>query len=100
MRNFKYKVNIETKESKLIKQEEFTMTEFNVKITTINDVKKFVSTVMTFDYDIDLVSGRYAIDAKSIMGIFSIDLSKELKLIAHTDDAAELKEAVNEFIVK
>ncbi|MBO5376969.1 MAG: HPr family phosphocarrier protein [Ruminiclostridium sp.] len=76
------------------------MTEFNVKITTINDVKKFVSTVMTFDYDIDLVSGRYAIDAKSIMGIFSIDLSKELKLIAHTDDAAELKEAVNEFIVK
>ncbi len=76
------------------------MTEFNVKITTINDVKKFVSTVMTFDYDIDLVSGRYAIDAKSIMGIFSIDLSKELKLVAHTDDAAELKEAVNEFIVK
>ncbi|MBR4112594.1 MAG: HPr family phosphocarrier protein [Ruminiclostridium sp.] len=76
------------------------MTEFNVKITTINDVKKFVSTVMTFDYDIDLVSGRYAIDAKSIMGIFSIDLSKELKLIAHTDDAVELKEAVNEFIVK
>lgn len=76
------------------------MTEFNVKITTINDVKKFVSTVMTFDYDIDLVSGRYAIDAKSIMGIFSIDLSKELKLIAHTDDAAELKDAVNEFIVK
>jgi len=100
LRNFKYKVNKETKESKLIKQEEFTMTEFNVKITTINDVKKFVSTVMTFDYDIDLVSGRYAIDAKSIMGIFSIDLSKELKLIAHTDDAAELKEAVNEFIVK
>ena len=76
------------------------MTEFNVKITTINDVKKFVSTVMTFEYDIDLVSGRYAIDAKSIMGIFSIDLSKELKLIAHTDDAAELKEAINEFIVK
>ncbi len=76
------------------------MTEFNVKITTINDVKKFVSTVMTFDYDIDLVSGRYAIDAKSIMGIFSIDLSKELKLIAHTDDAAELKESISEFIVK
>lgn len=75
------------------------MTEFNVKITTIDDVKKFVSTVMTFDYDIDLVSGRYAIDAKSIMGIFSIDLSKELKLVAHTNDADELKSAINEFIV-
>ena len=76
------------------------MTEFNVKLTTIEDVKSFVNTVMSFEYDIDLVSGRYAIDAKSIMGIFSIDLEKDLKLIAHTDDAAELKEAVNEFIVK
>ncbi len=76
------------------------MTEFNVKLTTIEDVKNFVNTVMSFEYDIDLISGRYAIDAKSIMGIFSIDLEKNLKLIAHTDDAAELKEAVNKFIVK
>ncbi len=75
------------------------MTEFNVKIATINDVKKFVATVMNFEYDIDLVSGRYAIDAKSIMGIFSIDLSKELKLVAHTNDATELKSAIEEFIV-
>ena len=74
------------------------MTEFNVKITTIDDVKNFVSTVMRFEYDIDLVSGRYAIDAKSIMGIFSIDLSKELKLIAHTNDATELKNAIASFI--
>ncbi|MBQ7834406.1 MAG: HPr family phosphocarrier protein [Ruminiclostridium sp.] len=75
------------------------MTEFNVKITTIDDVKNFVSTVMRFEYDIDLVSGRYAIDAKSIMGIFSIDLSKELKLVAHTNDAEELKNAIAPFIV-
>jgi len=74
------------------------MTEFNVKISTIDDVKNFVSTVMRFEYDIDLVSGRYAIDAKSIMGIFSIDLSKELKLIAHTNDATELKNAIASFI--
>ena len=76
------------------------MKEFNVKIVTIDDVKKFVSTVMTFNYDIDLISGRYAIDAKSIMGLFSIDLSKELKLVAHTDDTAELEKAISEFIVK
>ncbi len=74
------------------------MKEFTVKITTIDDVKKFVSTVMKFDYEIDLVSGRYAIDAKSIMGIFSIDLSKDLKMIAHTDDTAELEAALAEFI--
>lgn len=76
------------------------MKEFKVKITTIDDVKKFVSTIMLFDYDVDLVSGRYAIDAKSIMGIFSIDLSKELKLIAHTDDTAELEESISEYIIK
>ncbi len=76
------------------------MKELTVKITTIDDVKKFVSTVMLFNYDIDLISGRYAIDAKSIMGIFSIDLSKELKLVAHTDDTAELEEAISTFIVK
>ena len=76
------------------------MKEFAVRIDTIDDVKKFVSTVMNFEYDIDLISGRYAIDAKSIMGIFSIDLSKELKLVAHTDDAAELESALAKFIVK
>ena len=74
------------------------MKEFTVKITTIDDVKKFVSTVMKFDYEIDLVSGRYAIDAQSIMGIFSIDLSKDLKMIAHTDNTAELEAALAEFI--
>lgn len=76
------------------------MKELKVKISTINDVKEFVSAVMLFGYDIDLISGRYAIDAKSIMGIFSIDLSKELKLVAHSDDTAELEEAIAKFIVK
>ncbi|MBO6303307.1 MAG: HPr family phosphocarrier protein [Ruminiclostridium sp.] len=76
------------------------MKEYMVNITTIEDVKKFVSTVMRFDFDIDLISGRYAVDAKSIMGIFSVDLSKSLKLVAHTDDTAELEQAIDEFIVK
>lgn len=76
------------------------MKEFTVKIATIDQVKKFVSTVMLFNYEVDLISGRYAIDAKSIMGIFSLDLSKELKMIAHTDDTAELEEALAEFIIK
>ena len=76
------------------------MKEYSVRIETIEDVKKFVSTVMRFDFDIDLISGRYSIDAKSIMGIFSVDLSKELKLVAHTDDTAELEAALEHFIVK
>lgn len=82
------------------KRKETVMKEYMVNITTIEDVKKFVSTVMRFDFDIDLISGRYAVDAKSIMGIFSVDLSKSLKLVAHTDDTAELEQAIDEFIVK
>ena len=49
------------------------MYETTIQLNAINDVKDFVNKVMLFNYDIDLVSGRYAIDAKSIMGIFSLD---------------------------
>lgn len=75
------------------------MVEYKVKINTINDVKKFVNAVSKYDFDVDLISGRYAIDAKSIMGIFSIDLSKELVLKAHTDNADAVKADLSEYIV-
>ena len=76
------------------------MFETMVELKAINDVKDFVNTVMLFNYDIDLVSGRYAIDAKSIMGIFSLDLSKAIKLQAHTDEPEQLIAALDKFIVK
>ena len=76
------------------------MYETTIQLNAINDVKDFVNKVMLFNYDIDLVSGRYAIDAKSIMGIFSLDLSKPIKLQAHTDDADKLVEAIGKYIVK
>ncbi|MBQ8824910.1 MAG: HPr family phosphocarrier protein [Ruminococcus sp.] len=76
------------------------MYETTVELKAINDVKEFVNTVMLFDYDIDLVSGRYAVDAKSIMGIFSLDLSKSIKLQAHTEDPEDLLKAIDKFIVK
>lgn len=76
------------------------MYETMIELNAINDVKEFVNTVMMFDYDVDLVSGRYAVDAKSIMGIFSLDLSKPIKLQAHTDDAEALEKAIGRFIVK
>lgn len=75
------------------------MVEYKVKIGTINDVKKFVNTVSKYEFDVDLISGRYAIDAKSIMGIFSIDLSKELVMKAHTDNADLIKADLSEYIV-
>ena len=76
------------------------MYETMIELNAINDVKEFVNTVMLFDYDVDLLSGRYAVDAKSIMGIFSLDLSKPIKLQAHTDDAEALEKAIGRFIVK
>lgn len=76
------------------------MYETTIQLNAINDVKDFVNKVMLFNYDIDLVSYCYAIDAKSIMGIFSLDLSKPIKLQAHTDDADKLVEAIGKYIVK
>ena len=73
--------------------------ETKIQLNAINDVKEFVNTVMRFNYDIDLVSGRYAIDAKSIMGIFSLDLSKPIELVAHPEDPDELVKAISKFIV-
>ena len=69
-------------------------------LNTINDVKLFVNTVAKYDFDVDLVSGRYAIDAKSIMGIFSLDLSKPIQLEAHSDDCEAFFEEIKDFIVK
>lgn len=52
------------------------MYKVNVQLTSINDVKEFVNAACKQMCDIDIISGRYVIDAKSIMGIFSIDLAK------------------------
>ncbi|MBQ8623419.1 MAG: HPr family phosphocarrier protein [Oscillospiraceae bacterium] len=75
------------------------MKKVNIKLGTINDVKEFVNLVALCDYDVDLVSGRYAIDAKSIMGIFSLDLSKPVELCAHVDDCDTFLEKIAKFIV-
>lgn len=71
-----------------------------IQLNTINDVKQFVNTVSRCDYDVDLISGRYAVDAKSIMGIFSLDISKPIRLEAHTDNADAFFEEIKPFISK
>lgn len=75
------------------------MTTATIKITEISDVKDFVNIVTRCPYDVDIISGRYAIDAKSIMGIFSLDLSKELELKVHSDDCGEFLDEISRFIV-
>lgn len=76
------------------------MKAYRVQLSAINDVKEFVSAVSMFDFDVDLISGRYKVDAKSIMGIFSLDLSKPIDLEVHTDDVATVEKALGKFIVK
>ena len=59
----------------------------DISLNSIDKVKSFVNDINRFDCDFDLVSGRYVIDAKSIMGIFSLDFSKAITLNIHSDDA-------------
>ena len=63
-------------------------------------IKAFVNEITKFDNDFDLVSGRYVIDAKSIMGIFSLDLSKPIELNIHSEsNVDEILEALTPYIV-
>ena len=62
------------------------MKTVQISLNSIDKVKSFVNDITKFDNDFDLVSGRYVIDAKSIMGIFSLDLSKPIDLNIHNED--------------
>ena len=62
------------------------MKTVRISLNSIDKVKSFVNDITRFDNDFDLVSGRYVIDAKSIMGIFSLDLSKPIDLNIHAEE--------------
>ena len=70
---------------------------YEINLRSIVDVKNFVNITNRFDFDIDLESGRYVVDAKSIMGIFSLDLSKPLIMHTHGDVNAEFDELMKQF---
>ena len=71
------------------------MSEHKIKLNSIADVKEFTAIANSRSFDIDLISGRYAVDAKSIMGIFSLDLTKTLTLAIHGSDE-ECKEFIED----
>ncbi len=75
------------------------MKTYTIMINSIVDAKTFVNVVNMCDFDIDLESGRYVVDAKSIMGIFSLDLSKPIKMHVYTEDTAEFEKIVKQFMV-
>ena len=73
---------------------------FDIRLSTIEDVRNFVNEVTRCEYDVDLASGRYIVDAKSIMGIFSLDLLNPIRMTVHSDTADEFLARVEKFIVK
>lgn len=76
------------------------MKTVQISLNSIDKVKSFVNSISQFDYDFDLISGRYVIDAKSIMGIFSLDLSKPIDLNIHAEDGTdEVMETLKPYIM-
>ena len=78
------------------------MTELKIRLTSIDDVKNFVSNVTRFNCEADVISGRYVVDAKSIMGLFSLDLSKSLLLKINSSSEVvinDIKDRHDQFIV-
>ena len=76
------------------------MKTVQISLNSIDRVKSFVNTITQFDYDFDLISGRYVIDAKSIMGIFSLDLSKPIDLAIHSEGTMDdILEALKPYLV-
>ncbi len=77
------------------------MKTVKISLNSIDKVKAFVNDITKFETDFDLVSGRYVIDAKSIMGIFSLDLSKNIDLNIHADDNIDdIMNALKPYIVQ
>ena len=77
------------------------MKTVQISLNSIDKVKSFVNDLTKFDVDFDLVSGRYVIDAKSIMGIFSLDLSKPIDLNIHAEAGIEeILDVLSPYIIK
>ena len=76
------------------------MKSVQISLNSIDKVKSFVNAITQFEFDFDLVSGRYVIDAKSIMGIFSLDLSKPIELVILAEDHLdEIMDILKPYIV-
>ena len=81
--------------------EDFNMKTVKISLNSIDKDKSFVNDLTKFDTDFDLISGRYVIDAKSIMGIFSLDLSRPIDLNIHAEgDAEEILTVLAPYIVE
>ena len=73
------------------------MKSIKISLQMAQNVKEFIKIVQDYPYEIDLKSDKYVVDAKSILGIFSLDLSKPLVVEIHSDNCDDLVEALKKF---
>lgn len=73
------------------------MKETQIILSNVQDIREFVNIVIMLEYEVDLVQGRYIIDAKSIMGIFSLDLLSPITVVAHSDSVMDFFEKIAKF---
>ena len=74
------------------------MKSATVKLNMVDQVNAFVNIVSRYPFDMDLKAGRHVVDAKSILGIFSLDLSKPITLEVYSDDCDQLMKEVKPFL--
>ena len=74
------------------------MQAVTMSLAEVNQVKRFVSLVEHAPYDVDVVSGHYTVNAKSMLGIYSLDLSKPVQVLIYGDDCVELAKQLEEFM--
>ncbi len=75
------------------------MKSVTLKLSQAEEIKEFVNTVNRYAYEMDLRAGRHVVDAKSILGIFSLDLSRPISLEIYSDDCDDLMEDIKRFMV-
>ena len=75
------------------------MQKVNITLSSVQAVRDFVQQVIVLDYEVDLVQGRYIVDAKSIMGIFSLDLLSPITLVAHSNATEAFFASIAKFAV-
>ena len=81
-------------------RKEIIMKSIYIKLVTIEDVYTLVKALLAFDGEVDLESGRYKVDGRSLLGIFSLDLTKPVRLIYHGEKAEELFARLDRFVVE
>ena len=71
-----------------------------IRLSLVENVNKFVNIVSRYPFEMDLRAGRHVVDAKSILGIFSLDLSRPITLEIYSDDCDDLMENIAPFIAE